>query len=86
MKKIKCRLQSGNACHYSVHNLFLFQFDVQNYKGQYIEKHNFDFVLYGCETWSATVSELHRISVFGNRVLRKIFWPVMDVVMGEWGI
>ena len=44
------------------------------------------FVLYGCETWSATVSELHRISVFGNRVLRKIFWPVIDVVMGEWGI
>jgi len=23
--------------------------------------------------------------VFGKRVLKKIFWPVMEVVMGEWG-
>ena len=47
------------------------------------EKYNFAFVLYGCETRSPTVSEEHRVSVFGNRVLRKIFWPVMDVVIGE---
>ena len=31
------------------------------------------------------MSEEHRLSVFGNRMLRNIFWPVMDVVMGEWG-
>ena len=42
-------------------------------------------VLYGCETWSPIVGKEHRLSVFGNRVLRKIFWPVMDVVLGEWG-
>ena len=44
------------------------------------------FVLYGCETRSPTVSKEHRLSVFGNGMLRKIFRPVMDVVMGEWGI
>ena len=38
------------------------------------------FVLYGCETWSPTVSEEHKLRVFGNRVLRKIYGP-----MGEWG-
>ena len=43
------------------------------------------FVLYGCETRSPTVSKEHRLSVFGNRVLRKIFWPAMDVVMGGVG-
>jgi len=43
------------------------------------------FVLYGCETWSPTVSKEHRPSVFGNRMLRNIFWPVLDMVMGEWG-
>ena len=43
------------------------------------------FVLYGCETWSPTLGKKHRLSVFGNRVLKKIFWPVMDVVMGEGG-
>jgi hypothetical protein len=30
-------------------------------------------VLYGCETWSLTVSEEHKLRVFENRVLRRIF-------------
>jgi hypothetical protein len=31
------------------------------------------FVLYGCETWSLTLGEEHRLRVFENRVLRRIF-------------
>jgi hypothetical protein len=31
--------------------------------------------LYGCETWSLTLREEHRLRVFENRVLRKIFGP-----------
>jgi hypothetical protein len=30
-------------------------------------------VLYGCETWSLALREEHRLRVFENRVLRKIF-------------
>jgi hypothetical protein len=30
-------------------------------------------VLCGCETWSLTVREEHRLRVFENRVLRRIF-------------
>jgi hypothetical protein len=30
-------------------------------------------VLYGCETWSLTLREEHKLSVFENRVLRRIF-------------
>jgi hypothetical protein len=30
-------------------------------------------VLYGCETWSLKLREEHRLRVFENRVLRKIF-------------
>jgi hypothetical protein len=40
--------------------------------------------LYGCETWSLTLSEEHRLRVFENRVLRRIFGPKRDEVMGEW--
>jgi hypothetical protein len=29
-------------------------------------------VLYGCETWSLTLREEHRLGVFENRVLRRI--------------
>jgi hypothetical protein len=35
-------------------------------------------VLYGCETWSLTLREEHKLRVFENRVLRKIFGPKRD--------
>ena len=42
------------------------------------------FVLYGCETWSLTFREEHRLRVFENRVLRRIFGPKRYGVTGEW--
>jgi hypothetical protein len=41
-------------------------------------------VLYGCETWSLTLKEEHRLRVFENRVLRRILFPKRDEVTGEW--
>ena len=41
-------------------------------------------VLYGCETWSLTLREEHRLRVFGNRVLRRIFGPKREGVTSEW--
>jgi hypothetical protein len=41
-------------------------------------------VLYGCETWSLTLREEHRLGVFGNRVLKRIFGRKRDEVTGEW--
>jgi hypothetical protein len=41
-------------------------------------------VLYGCETWSLALREEHRLRVFENRVLRRIFGPKRDEVTGEW--
>jgi hypothetical protein len=41
-------------------------------------------VLYGCETWSLTLREEHRLGVFKNSVLRRIFGPKRDEVTGEW--
>jgi hypothetical protein len=41
-------------------------------------------VLYGCGTWSLTLREEHRLGVFENRVLRRIFGPKRDEVTGEW--
>jgi hypothetical protein len=40
-------------------------------------------VLYGCETWALTLKEKHRLKVFENRVLRRIFGPKRDKVTGE---
>jgi hypothetical protein len=41
-------------------------------------------VLYGCETWSLILREEHRLGLFKNRVLRRIFGPKRDEVTGEW--
>jgi hypothetical protein len=42
------------------------------------------FVLYVCETWSLKVREEHRLQVFENMVLRRIFVPKRDKVAGGW--
>jgi hypothetical protein len=41
-------------------------------------------VLYGCETWSLTLREEHRLGVSENRVLMRISGPKRDEVTGEW--
>ena len=45
---------------------------------------NFHFVLYGCETWSLTLRKEHRLRVFENRVLRRIFGDKRDEVTEKW--
>jgi len=40
-------------------------------------------VWYGCETWSLTLREEHKLRVFENRVLRRIFGPKRDDVTGD---
>jgi hypothetical protein len=41
-------------------------------------------VLYGCETWSLTLREEHRLRVYENRVLRRIIGPKRDEIIGGW--
>jgi hypothetical protein len=38
---------------------------------------------YGCETWSLILRKEHRLWVFENRVLRRIFGPKRDEVTGD---
>jgi hypothetical protein len=40
-------------------------------------------VYYGCETWSLTLREGHRLRVSGNKVLR-IFGPKSEEEAGVW--
>jgi hypothetical protein len=42
-------------------------------------------MLLGCETWSLILREEHRMRVFDNRVLRRIFGPNRNKVTGGWG-
>jgi hypothetical protein len=40
--------------------------------------------LCGCKTWSLILKEEHRLRVFENRVLRKVFGPKKGVILGGW--
>ena len=39
--------------------------------------------LYDCDTWSFTLREEHRLRVYANKVLRKIFGAKRDEITGE---
>jgi hypothetical protein len=41
-------------------------------------------VLYGCKTWFLTLREKHRLRLFENRMLRRIFGLKRDEVLGGW--
>jgi hypothetical protein len=45
---------------------------------------NIHINMFGCETWYLTLRKEHRLRVFDNRVLRRIFGPKRDDVTGEW--
>jgi hypothetical protein len=85
-KEIKSILNSGNACYLSIQSLLSSCMLSRNFKVKIYRTIILPVVLYGCETWSLTLREEHRLKVFGNRVLRRIFGPKRDEVTGEWRV
>jgi hypothetical protein len=83
-EEINSRLNWGNACCRSVHSLLSSRCCLGNLKVKIHRTIILPVVLYGCETWSLTLREEHRLRVFGTRVLRGIFGPTRDEVTGEW--
>jgi hypothetical protein len=80
-EEIKTIFNSGNACYHSVQNLLSSRLS-KNLKIIIHTTIILPVVVYGCETWSLTLREEHRLSVFENRVLRRIFGPKRDEVTG----
>jgi hypothetical protein len=76
------RLQSGSAWYllaYSFLSFHLLSIKIQIYRTVILS-----VVLYGYETWSVTFREEHRLMVFENRVLTRIFVPEWEGMTGEW--
>jgi hypothetical protein len=78
--EIKSRLKSGNACYHSAQNVLSSSLLSKNVKIKIYRT----IILYGCETWSLTLTEECRLKVFENKVLRRIFGLKRDEVTGEW--
>jgi hypothetical protein len=83
-EEIKSRLNSGNACCRLVHSLLSYRLLARNVKVKIYTTIILPVVLHGCETWSLTLREEHRLRVFENRVLRRIFGPKRGEETGEW--
>ena len=79
-EEIKSRLRSGKACYHSVQNLLSAILQSTNIKIKIRRTVILPVVLYGCDAWSLTLREEHRLRVFENRVLRDIFGPKGDAV------
>jgi hypothetical protein len=69
-------LPEGNK----VKNKHVFRLISKNLKIKLYETVILPFVLYGCETWSLVLREEHKLRVFENRVLRRIFGPKRRIV------
>ncbi|KAJ4438379.1 hypothetical protein ANN_14324 [Periplaneta americana] len=83
-EKIKHRINMGNACYYSVEKLLSSSLLSKNLKVRIYKTVILSVVLCGCKTWTLTLREEHRLRVFENKVLRKIFGARRDEVTGEW--
>jgi hypothetical protein len=83
-EEIKRRLNLGNACYHLVQNILPSHLLSKNIKIRIYNIIILPVVLYGCETWSLTLREEHRLGVFENRVLRRTFGLKRHEVMGDW--
>jgi hypothetical protein len=72
------------ACCHSVQTLLSSRLLSRNVEVKIYETIILPVVLYGRETWSLTLREGHRLRVFENRVLRRIFGPKRDEMTGQW--
>jgi hypothetical protein len=83
-EKIKNRLYSDNACYHSVQNILSSYLMCKNVKIKTFKTIVLHVVLYGCETWSPILRKEYGLRVFENRVLRRIFGPKKDKMVGGW--
>jgi hypothetical protein len=80
----KSRLNFGNACYHSVQSVMCSHLVPRNLKIKIYKTIILHVVLYGCETFTLTVRDVHRLRVFENRLLRRVIGPKREEVVGEW--
>jgi hypothetical protein len=84
MQRLGKNVTAATSINATIEEILDVSFSMQSllYQGNYAtcSSYNLPVVLYGCETWSLTLREEHRLRVFENRVLRRIFGPKRDEV------
>jgi hypothetical protein len=83
-EEIKRKLNSSPACYHSVQSLQSSQPLSKNVTIRIYKIIILPVVLCGWEIWSLTFTEEYGMRVSENRVLRRIFGPKSDKVIGGW--
>jgi hypothetical protein len=83
-EEIKSKLNLGSACYNLVHSVLSSRLLSGNVKVKIYKTIILPSVLCGFETLSLTIREEHRLRVFENSVLRRIFGLKWDEVVGQW--
>ena len=83
-EEIKRGINMGNACYYSLEKMLSSHLLSKKYKVNTYKTIILPVALYGYETWSLTLREEHRLRLFENKVLRKIFGAKKNKITGEW--
>ena len=67
-EEIKRKINMGNACCYSLEKILSSRLLSKKFKVKTYKTIILSVVLYGCETWSLTLKEEHRLRVFDDKV------------------
>ena len=73
-EEINLRINIGDLCYYSLEKILSSRLLPKKWKINTYETIILSVVLYGCEVWSLTLREEHRLRVFENKVLREILF------------
>ena len=80
-EEIKRRINMGNACYYSLEKILSSRLLSKKLKVK-------NYYIIGCIVWlsksSVTFTEEHRLRLFENKVIKKIFGAMKDEITGEW--
>ena len=83
-EELKRRINMGNACYYSLEKILSSHVLSKKFKVNTYKTIILPVLLYGSETWTLTLREEQILSIFENKVLRKILWAKKDEITGEW--
>jgi hypothetical protein len=83
-EEIMSRLDSGKAGYNSVPNILSSCLLSKNIEIKAYKTIILPVLLYGFETWSLTLREEHRLRLYENRVLRRIFGTKGYEIIGGW--
>jgi hypothetical protein len=77
-EEIKSILNFGDACYHSAQNFLSSRLLSKNIEVTVSTNIILPFALYGCDTWSFSLREGHRLRMCDGRVLRNVFGPKRD--------